>query len=124
MLKDFPEWTDAVDCPGLGDGDGDCSLSIVPPTNPTHRLDVVTRGDSVEVRYHYGEPPGPVEALFVDLDRHPLEVAESIVGFVHDIIDGRVVVVRTRFFGPRFQTLEQLNKSRASRDSAVYTWKA
>src|SRR5437879_3145355 len=46
LLRVFPEWADAIECPGMGDAVGDCSFCVVPPQHPTHRLYVVTRRSS------------------------------------------------------------------------------
>jgi len=100
ILLGFPEWASVLECSGEADHTEDCSFCVVPPAHPTHRLYVVARGNSVEVRYDDAEPPGPAEKLFVDLDQQPAQVAEAVVGFVGDIISGRVVVVRERL--PRF----------------------
>jgi hypothetical protein len=138
VLRIFPEWADALECPGLGDAVGDCSFCAVPPEHPTHRLCVVTRdGNSVEVRYYDAAPPGPAEKLFVRLDENPARVAEAVVEFVRDIIAGRVIVVRARI--PRwirwlrgrdcdsllsFQSAEELGRSRPAKVVAVYSWRA
>ena len=81
VLAAFPEWASTLEAPVLGDLAGDCSFSIAPPACPSHRLYIVTRGNSVEVRYDDGQPPGPAEKLFVELDRNPAEVAESVIAF-------------------------------------------
>ena len=134
ILRVFPEWESALECPGKGDGTGDCSFCIVPPAHPTHRLYVVARGNSVEVRYADAKPPGPAEKLFVDLDQNPREVAEAVAGFVRDIISGRVVVVRERL--PRFarwirhdcdssvsfRGAGELKSSRRAKVIALYSW--
>jgi hypothetical protein len=138
VLRIFPEWVDALECPGLGDAPGDCSFCVVPPGHPTHRLYVVTRGaNSVEVRYDDAVPPGPAEKLFVQLDENPAGVAEAVVEFARDIITGRVIVVRERI--PRwirwlrgrdcdsvlsFQSVEKLGRSRTAKIVAAYSWRA
>jgi hypothetical protein len=135
ILRVFPEWASALECPGKGDDPDDCSFCVVPPAHPAHRLYVVARGNSVEVRYDDAEPPGPAEKLFVDLDQQPAEVAEAVVGFVRDIISGRVVVVRERL--PRFvrwirhdcdstasfRGADELEPSRPGKVIALYSWR-
>lgn len=138
VLRVFPEWADAIECPGMGDALGDCSFCVVPPQHPTHRLYVVTRrSSSVEVRYDDAVPPGPAENHFVQLDENPAEVAEDVEEFVRDIITGQVVVVRERI--PRwvhwlrgkdcdsllsFRSVEELGRSRPAKVVAVYSWRA
>lgn len=134
ILRVFPEWTSALKYTDEGDGTGDCSFCLVPPVHPTHRLSVVTRGNSVEVRYDDAEPPGPAEKLFVHLDKQPMEVAEAVVGFVRDVMSGRVVVVRERLprFGrwlrgdcvsmASFRTVDELERTRPGKVVALYSW--
>jgi hypothetical protein len=134
ILRAFPEWASALECSGEGDHTEDCSFCVVPPAHPTHRLYVVARGNSVEVRYDDAEPPGPAEKLFVDLDQQPAQVAEAVVGFVGDIISGRVVVVREQL--PRFvrwirhdcdstssfRGADEVKPSRRAKVVALYSW--
>ena len=105
------------------------------PAYHNHELSVVTRGNSVEVRYDNGEPPGPAETLFVDLDKDPEGVAQDVNKFVGDVITGRVVVVREplgifsrwlrrdRRSLARFQSAEDVQRAAANRYSAVYSWR-
>lgn len=134
ILRVFPGWTSALEYTGEGDGTGDCSFCLVSPVHLSHRLSVVTRGNSVEVRYDDAEPPGPAEKLFVHLDQHPAEVAEAVVGFVRDVMSCRVVVVRERL--PRFvrwlrrdcvsiasfRTVDELERGQPGKVVAVYSW--
>jgi len=134
ILRVFPEWASTLECSGEGDDTDDCSFCVVPPAHPTHRLYVAARGNSVEVRYDDAEPPGPAEKLFVDLDQQPPEVAAAVVGFVRDIISGRIVVVRERL--PRFvrwirrdcdstasfRGADELKSRRRAKVIASYSW--
>ena len=78
IVRAFPEWANALESPSVGQDTDDCSFCVRPPRHPTHRLYVLTRGNSVEVRYDDGEPPAPAEKLFVDLDEHPVEAGRAI----------------------------------------------
>lgn len=134
ILRVFPEWTGALECPGEGDRTGDCSFCVVPPAHPIHRLYIVTRRNSVEVRYDDADPPGPAEKLFVHLDLQPTEVAEAVVGFVRDLTSGRVVVVREQL--PRiirwlrrdcvstasFRMVDELKQTRPGKVIAFHSW--
>jgi hypothetical protein len=98
IVAAFPDWAESLEFPEAGEGSGqeDCWFNVIPPRYPTHRLYVAALGDSVEVRYDDGEPPGPAERMLVHLDRNPAAVAEAVVAFVRDVMSGRVVVVRER----------------------------
>ena len=134
ILQAFPEWESALEC--SKDAICDCSFSIVPPAHPAHRLSLVIQGNSVEIRYDDGNPPGPAEKLFVELDKHSVEVAEAVVAYLQDVISGRVVVVRKRLSRwirwlrkdcdsmARFESLKKLPTIRACEVVAVHSWTA
>lgn len=137
VLQVFPDLTNTLQCPGEGDRFDDCSCYMVPPTHPTHRLYIVTRYNAVEVRYDDGEPPGPAERLFADLDEDPAGVAAGVVEFVRDIIVGNVVVVRERIGRiatllrtdhcgslARFERADVVHRHRSTAIVAVYAWRA
>ena len=137
-LAAFPEWASALEIAGAGDDSDDenCWFCIVPPKCPTHRLYVATRGNSVEVRYDDGKPPGPAEQTFIDLDQSAPAVAEAVVAFVRDVMSGRVVVVRerlgmfARWIRPGCESLAWFRKAtelegrRSWTFAAVYRWEA
>jgi hypothetical protein len=98
IVAAFPDWAGALEFPESRQDSiqEDCWFCVVPPGHPTHRLYVAALGDSVEIRYDDGEPPGPAERMLVRLDRDPAAVAEGVVAFVRDLTSGRVVVARER----------------------------
>ena len=81
IVAAFPDWAESLEFPVAGENSlpEDCWFGVIPPRHPTHRLYVAALGNSVEVRYDDGEPPGPAERTLVDLDRNPALVAEAVV---------------------------------------------
>lgn len=68
---------------------------VIPvPGRPNHTLSLLQRGDTIEVAYDDGVPPGPAEAQFI---AGPAEEADDVgnaFDFVDDIFAGRVTAVR------------------------------
>jgi len=132
----FPAWESAT--PDAGGADDSRDLVIVtvpPPTQPTHRLDVVLLGHSVEVRYDDAQPPGPAEKLFVDFQHAPEAASNAVVAFLRDVTEGRVVVVRRRLGLPvrllrgdqceslaEFRSAREVAAAKADRFTAVFRW--
>ena len=136
VRRALPDVGNTAVLPSEKNGDaGEWSFCIVPPGYPSHRLQVDTRGDSVEVRYDDGEPPGPAEKLWVGLDKEPAAVAAEVIGFLRELMSGRVVVVRERL-GPVssrlrsdrckslawFRGVDELRRGRHSKALAIYRW--
>ena len=135
IVRAFPEWANALESPGVGEDADNCSFCVVPPMHPTHRLYVLTRGNSVEVRYDDAGPPGPAEKVFIGLDEHPAEVGTAVAGFVQNLICGRIVVVRERLGRlvrwlrrdcdsvASFRSVAELGAPRPRKIIAVYSWR-
>ena len=136
LERSFTHLGKAVVLPPEGTGDAaNWSFCMVPPAHPSHRLQVVTRGNSVEVRYDDGEPPGPAEKLWVDLNRGPAAVADEVIRFLRELMSGRMVVVRERL-GPVssrlrgdgckslawFRHLDELSRASRSDLLAIHSW--
>lgn len=140
ILAAFPGWACALQPYGPSQdveaNTGDVRFAIAPPARPTHLLEVVLRGNCVEVRYHDSQPPGPAEQVFVDLDREPDAASDAVVSFLRDVIDGRVVIVREplgRFIrlvrGRKYESLARFRSSTEvaktpDRYTALYHWMA
>jgi hypothetical protein len=140
ILTVFPGWESTIHRYGpKGDWSNNepdlTIMTVTPPAQPTHRLDVVLRGNSVEVRYDDSRPPGPAEKLFVDFDREPEAASDVVVAFLRDLTEGHVVIARrplgllVRFMrGGHCQSLAEFRSAReiAAADvegyTAVYKW--
>jgi hypothetical protein len=70
------------------------SLTIPIADRPTHRLNVLQRGDTIEVAYHDGLPPGPAEAQFILERGQEPAVVRHAFDFVEAILQWRVRAVR------------------------------
>jgi len=132
----FPGWDSAIHGHGPSDDSGDLEIvTVTPPAHPAHRLDVVLRGHSVEVRYHDTQPPGPAEKLFVDFEHNPEAASNAVVAFLRDLTEGRVVVARRRLGLPtrllrgdhceslaEFHSVREVASAEAGRFTAVFRW--
>jgi hypothetical protein len=101
VLTAFPGWESAIHHNRPTDESPAHSrdlaiVTVTPPTQPAHQLDVVLRGNSVEVRYDDCRSPGPAEKLFVDFDCDPETASDAVIAFLRDLTEGRVVVARRR----------------------------
>lgn len=136
ILEAFPDWAGTFETYEIAEPDEDAWFGVAPPNHPGHRLSVVMRGNSAEVRYDDGEPPGPAEKLFVDMDREPVAVADAAIAFIHDLMNNRILVVRerlgviTRFIRrdraqsvPSFRQSSELQNRKPGTFVAIYEWK-
>ena len=73
---------------------GSVRLEIPVPGRDAHRVLVLQRGNTIEIAYHDGQPPGPVEAQFVFAPGEEEGAIGEAFDFVDEILDGRVLAVR------------------------------
>jgi hypothetical protein len=73
---------------------GSIRLEIPVPGRDTHRVHVLQRGNTVEIAYHDGLPPGPAEAQFIFAPGEEEGAIGEAFDFVDEILDGRVLAVR------------------------------
>lgn len=101
ILSDHPEWEPYVEPYGDGDpsaDEGSVKFSVPVPSQPKHRLEVILRGDTVEVCYDCGTYRARAERLFIlPASEPPGELVAAVRQFVGEVWEGRVVISGTRF---------------------------
>lgn len=73
---------------------GSVRLEVSVPGLGSHRIDVLQRGNTIEVAYTDGSPPGPAESQFVFGRGEEAGAIHAAADFVDDLRSGRVVAVR------------------------------
>jgi hypothetical protein len=95
LLMDHPEWkSNMLPVEALNAIEIDTVLlSVSPPTNPAHRLEVEFRGDTFEVSYGCGVSIGRAEAQFIFRDDNLAEAIDGVQEFLRHLCEGDIVVV-------------------------------
>ncbi len=112
------------------------SFEVPSPTHHSHSLRILLRGNSVEVHYDDGSPPGAAEKLFVFETGEEGSAFAAVVAFVADVVDERVVVGRERLSRltqllrgrdcadlPRFFHREELSGRVRRKLTSVVSWR-
>jgi hypothetical protein len=73
---------------------GSVRLDVPVPGRDAHRIEVLQRGNAIEVAYTDGLPPGPVESQFVFDPGEEREAIRAASDFVDALRSGRVTVIR------------------------------
>jgi hypothetical protein len=140
VLADHPDWQAHVFPYGPEDDpqaeEGSVKFCIPAPKEPTHRLEIAQRGNTVEIAYDCGSLALRAEAQFIwHNDGDIADAMEGVRAFLSDLIAGRVVVVReslgkiVRFLRrdgvselAHFRTADEIAGSPPERYSAIHTW--
>jgi hypothetical protein len=94
FVERWPEWASYL-VSGQDTGRGDrVLLSVPPPEHPSHRLEVVYRGDAFEIAYECGEPGLRATTRFGLADG--AAAVFSVCEFVREMRDGEIVVLVRR----------------------------
>src|SRR5262245_59029718 len=79
---------------------GSVVLRCAHPQRAQHQVSITQRGNTVEVAYSDGSPPGPAEALFVFQSAIDCSAAiKEAVEFLERIFGGDIIVYRERIGG-------------------------
>ena len=73
---------------------GSVCYAISIPNRPRHTLSILQRGNTVEVAYDDGLPPGPAEAQFVFGEGEEVGAIGEAFDFVDAILAGHIDVIR------------------------------
>ena len=73
---------------------GSVQLELPVPSRDAHRIRVLQRGNTIEIAYDDGLPPGPAEAQFVFKPGEEAGAIGEAFDFVDELRDGRVLAVR------------------------------
>jgi len=73
---------------------GSVRLELAVPGHDAHRIRVLQRGNTIEVAYHDGQPPGPAEAQYVFAAGEERGAIGEAFDFVDGVLSGRVLAVR------------------------------
>jgi hypothetical protein len=129
VLERWPEWSPFV-ARGADSGRRDgVLLSVPPPEHPSHRLEVVDRGDAFEIAYECGEPGLRAAARF-GLANGAAAVFCSCE-FLRELRDGEMVIVvrrrplltRARVKGARYSAqFRSVSRSTRFSGRSVYEW--
>lgn len=129
VLERWPEWTPFVPR-GAEPGRRDSILLSVPaPEHPSHRLEVVDRGEAFEIAYDCGEPGLRAAATF-GLANGAAAVF-CVCEFLRELRDGEMVVVvrrrplltRARLHGARYSAqFRSVSRSIGYSGRSVYEW--
>lgn len=79
--------------------EGSVKLSLPVPHEAAHRLEVVLRGNTIEIAYDCGPACGPAERQFIFSDDEIEPAVAAVCDFVESLMRGQIVVVRERI-GP------------------------
>src|SRR5687768_16524566 len=98
VLTDHPAWAQHVLPYGPADDpeaqDRSVRLSIPAPAAVAHRLEIVQRGNTIEVAYDCATPGLRAEQQFVFGDDNLADVIAEVQTFVNRLCAGELVVVR------------------------------
>jgi hypothetical protein len=138
LSQRFPEWRDFADV-HRGEAHyelepGSLTVELASPVaGRNHRLGVQHRGDTFEVFYSDGEPPGPAEAQYIFAPGEERRAAAGAVQLMADVVEERVVTVRERigrflWLQPtsqlRFMRREELTERHRRRLVTVASWRS
>jgi len=73
---------------------GSVQFEIPMPGQDSHRIRVLQRGNTIEIAYDDGLPPGPAEAQYVFKPGEEAGAIGEAFDFVDEILVGRVLAVR------------------------------
>jgi hypothetical protein len=139
VLTDHPAWAAHVFPYGPADdpdaNDRSVRLSIPAPAAAAHRLEIVQRGNTIEVAYDCGRPGLRAEQQFVFADDDLAEAVAEVQTFVNRLCAGELVIVRealNRTVRARrtdgvselawFRTAEDAKAARPGRYVAMHAW--
>jgi hypothetical protein len=91
VLDRWPQWAPYVRSEAAADRTDGVVLSVPPPEHPSHRLEVVRRGDAFDIAYECGQPGLRAAATFGLADR--AAALSCVCEFLRELRDGEIVVL-------------------------------
>lgn len=137
LLRDHPSWDRFVSLYRATDDreaePGSIALSVPAPKHPDHRLEIVQRGNTVEVAYDCGRPGLRAERQFVSDGGEIDAFVDAVSQFVSRICAAEIVVavepvgrlvhaLRRDHVSELAWFREATDDAAANRRSAVYAW--
>src|SRR5215210_7177317 len=98
LFTRFPEWQEYAEIVESEASDDLKSLyvRVYSPADEQSYLSILERGDCIEVSFGDGDPPGGTERQIICEEGSESLCVESVIEFIREIIDEKVVIGRER----------------------------
>lgn len=92
----FPEWQEYAEIVESEASDDLKYVRVYSPADEQSYLSILERGDCIEVSFGDGDPPGGAESQIICEEGSESLCFESVIEFIREIIDEKVVIGRER----------------------------